>query len=196
MKTPVLLVGAAFLIATPAIAKFRLIPAGTVEPVGKLGLTVTPGNDWNRLGAKIGRNAESWTLDGLSLNDLSFYGGIEDGAALFKERDKKDKPLPKFAKTMLPTDIVSLFEGSYRVAAGTSLFETGTVEPTIFAGHPGVHFTYSFTQQGEEVKRNGEGTGAIINGRLYLITFEAPVIYYFDRDVASYRTVVSSAKVG
>lgn len=91
---------------------------------------------------------------------------------------------------------MSLFEGSYRVAAGTSLFEIGKVEPATFAGKPGVHFTYSFVQQGEEVRRNGEGTGAIISGKLYLITFEAPVIHYFDRDIARYRTLVGTARVG
>jgi hypothetical protein len=184
------------LVVAPAQAGFKLMPTGKAQPVGKMGLSVTPPNDWNRLGAKIGRNAESWTLDGLSLNDLSFYAGIEEGRTLFREVDKKNRPLPKFTASMLPTDIVSLFEGSYRVAAGTSLFEIGKVEPATFAGKPGMHFTYSFVQQGEEVRRNGEGTGAIIGGKLYLITFEAPVIHYYDRDIAKYRDVVTSAKVG
>jgi hypothetical protein len=184
------------LVVAPAQAGFKLMPTGKAQPVGKMGLSVTPPNDWNRLGAKIGRNAESWTLDGLSLNDLSFYAGIEEGRTLFREVDKKNRPLPKFTASMLPTDIVSLFESSYRVAAGTSLFEIGKVEPATFAGKPGVHFSYSFVQQGEEVRRNGEGTGAIIGGKLYLITFEAPVIHYYDRDIAKYRDVVTSAKVG
>jgi hypothetical protein len=188
--------GATLLLATPASAGFKLMASGKSQPVGKLGLMVTPPNDWNRLGSKIGRNAESWTLDGLSLNDLTFYAGIEEGRTLFREVDKKNRPLPKFTASMLPTDIVSLFEGSYRIAAGTSLFEIGKVEPTIFAGKPGVHFTYSFVQQGEEVRRNGEGTGAIIGGKLYLISFEAPVIHYFDRDIARYHTLVSTARVG
>ncbi len=179
----------------PAWAGYKLMPAGTAEAVGKLGLSVTPDSDWNRLWSKIGRNAESWTFDGLSLNDLSFYAGIEDGRTLFREIDKKNRPLPKFAASMLPTDIVAMFEGSYRVAAGTSLFTIGTVEPVSFAGHPGVHFTYSFTQQDEEVKRNGEGTGAIIGGKLYLITFEAPALHYFDRDLAHYHAVIASARV-
>ncbi len=187
---------AAFALATPAVAGFKLMPTGKAQPVGKMGLSVTPPNDWNRLGSKIGRNAESWTLDGLSLNDLSFYAGIEEGRTLFREVDKKNRPLPKFTASMLPPDIVSLFEGSYRVAAGTSLFEIGKVEPATFAGRPGVHFTYTFVQQGEEVRRNGEGTGAIIGGKLYLITFEAPVIHYYDRDIANYRKLVMSAEVG
>lgn len=172
------------------------MPSGAAQPIGKLGLSVTPPNDWNRLGTKIGRNAESWTLDGLSLNDLSFYAGIEDGRTLFREVDKKNRPLPKFSSTMLLPDIVQMFEGSYRVATSTSLFSIGTVEPVTFAGKPGVRFTYSFVQQDEEVRRNGEATGAIINGKLYLITYEAPAIYYFDRDVAAYRRLVETAKVG
>jgi hypothetical protein len=188
--------GLTLLFGTPASAGFKLIQSGQAQPVGKLGLTVRPPNDWNRLGSKIGRNAESWTLDGLSLNDLSFYAGIEEGRTLFREVDKKNRPLPKFTGSMLPTDIVSLFEGSYRVAAGTSLFEIGKIEPTTFAGKPGVHFTYSFVQQGEEVRRNGEGTGAIIGGKLYLITFEAPMIHYFDRDIGRYHTLVDTARVG
>lgn len=184
------------LVASPALAGFKLMPNGTTQPVGKLGLRVTPPNDWNRLGSKIGRNAESWTLDGMSLNELTFYAGIEEGRALFREVDKKNRPLPKFSGKMLAPDIVALFEGSYRIAAGTALFEIGNVEPAKFAGQPGVRFTYSFVQQGEEVRRNGEATGAIVGGKLYLVSFEAPVIHYFDRDVANYRKLVETAKVG
>ncbi len=182
--------------ASPATAGYKLMPTGTKQPVGKLGLSVVPPNDWNRLGAKIGRNAESWTLDGLSLNDLSFYAGIEDGRTLFREVDKKNRPLPKFSSKMLLPDIVQMFEGSYRIASGTSLFSIGNVEPATFAGQPGVRFSYSFVQQDEEVKRNGEATGAIINGKLYLITYEAPAIYYFDRDIAAYRKLVETAQIG
>lgn len=184
------------LFASPATAGYKLMATGTKQPVGKLGLNVVPPNDWNRLGAKIGRNAESWTLDGLSLNDLSFYAGIEDGRTLFREVDKKNRPLPKFSSKMILPDIVQMFEGSYRIASGTSLFSIGTVEPATFAGQPGVRFTYSFVQHDEEVKRNGEATGAIIGGKLYLITYEAPAIYYFDRDIAAYRKLVETAKVG
>ena len=184
------------LAAVPAQAGYKLMPTGKAQRVGKVGLAVTPPNDWNRLGAKIGRNAESWTIDGLPLNDLSFYAGIENDKPLFREVDRRNRPLPRFASTMLPTDIVALFEGSYRVAAGTSLFEVGKVEPITFAGQPGVRFAYSFVQQDEEVRRQGEATGAVIGGRLYLISFEAPSIHFFERDVARYRQLVDSARVG
>lgn len=182
-------------VASPAGAGYKLMPNGREQGVGKAGLVVTPENDWNRLGTKIGRNAEIWTIDGLPLNDLSFYAGIENDKPLFREVDKRDRPLPRFSSRMLPTDIVGLFERSYRVAAGTSLFEVGRVEPVTFAGQPGVRFGYSFVQQDEEVHRQGEATGAIVNGRLYLISFEAPSIYYFERDVVHYRQLTTSARI-
>ncbi len=186
---------ALLIFSTPADARYHLMSTGQTQPVGKLGLSVTPDVDWNRLGSKIGRNAESWTFDGLPLNDLSFYGGIIEGQSLFRDADKKQNPLPKFSATMLPTDIVQLFEGSYRVAAHTALFDIDKVEPTSFAGQAGVHFSYHFTVQGEEVMRKGEATGAIINHKLYLVTFEAPVIYYFDRDIAHFHAIVATARV-
>ncbi len=81
---------------------------------------------------------------------------------------------------MLAPDIAQLFESSYRVSVGTSLMSIDPIEPAVFAGQPGFRFAYSFVVQGEEVRRKGEATGAVIGGKLYLITFEAPVIHYFD----------------
>jgi hypothetical protein len=184
------------LLAAPALAGYKLMPAGTPATVAKSGLQVTPSQPWNRLGGRIGRNAESWTLDGLSLNDMTFYGGIADNTTLFREVNKKDAPLPRFSATMLIPDVVQLFEGSYRVANGTSLMTIDTVEPAKFAGNPGFRFTYNFTVQNEEVKRNGEARGAIVGGKLYMITFEAPVIHYYAHDVEAFRKVADGAVIG
>ena len=189
---------AAVVLATasaPAIAANKLYPAAVPATVAKSTLTVTPSIAWNKLSARPGRNAETWTLDGPALNDLSFFGGIKDGKTLLRDSDKRNKPLPRFSKTMLPTDIVQLFEGSYRLAGDTALFEVGKVEPVTFAGVPGVRFEYAFVQR-DEVRRQGEATGAVIGGRLYLISFEAPSIHYFARDIARYRELVGSARVG
>jgi len=195
LKTLITL-AAALALAVPAAAGYKLMGAGAPVTVAKSPLTVTPTLDWNRLGARPGRNAESWTLDGLSLNDVTFYGGIADQTTLFRETDKKNKPLPRFSSTMLAPDIAQLFEGSYRVAIGTSLMSIDSVAPTTFAGSPGFHFTYSLVTQGEEVRRKGEANGAIIGGKLYMITYEAPVIHYFDASVDAYRKLAASAVMG
>lgn len=178
-----------------AHAGFKVMPQGIPTPVAKSGLTVTPGIDWNRLGARPGRNAESWTLDGLSLNDVTFYGGIANDTTLFRDTKKKTDPLPRFSSTMLVPDIAQLFESSYRVSMGTSLMVIDTIEPATFAGKPGFHFTYNFVVQGEEVRRKGIADGAVIDGRLYMITYEAPAIHYFDAGLESARTLAASARI-
>jgi hypothetical protein len=179
-----------------AQAALKLMPLGKPATVAKSTLSVTPSEDWNRLGARFGRNAESWTLDGVSLNDLTFYGGIANDATLFREVNKKERPLPRFSNTMLAPDIAQLFEGSYRIANNTSLMSIDLIEPATFAGQQGFKFVYSFTVQNEEVKRRGEARGAIIDGKLYMITFEAPIIHYYDRDIETARRVFESAVVG
>jgi hypothetical protein len=196
MKTVVAGLALALVIVSPAKAGYKLMSAGQPETVAKSVLSVTPSIDWNRLGARPGRNAESWTLDGLTLNDLTFYGGIGNDQTLFRDAHKKDAPLPHFSATMLAPDIAQLFEGSYRVANQTALMKIESIEPAKFAGQNGFKFTYSFTIQGEEVKRLGEARGAVVNGGLYLITYEAPLIYYYARDLEAFRKLADSAVIG
>lgn len=195
VTTLTLAIAAIGLAAAPAIAGYKLIPANQPITVAKQAMTVTPTVDWNKLGARPGRNAESWTLDGLTLNDLTFYGGIANDTTLFRDAKKKTAPLPRFSSTMLAPDIAQLFESSYRVSIGTSLMTIDSVEPATFAGKPGFAFTYSFVVQGEEVRRKGEAKGAVIGGKLYLITFEAPVIHYYDATKATARAVMDSVKI-
>jgi hypothetical protein len=177
-------------LTSPSVAG-SLKPAGAPIAVAKSTLTVTPDQAWNK-GARPGRLSEAWTLDGLSINELTFYGGILDNTTLFREVNKTTAPLPRFSKTMLAPDVVQLFESSYRVALGTSLMTIDSVEPASFAGNQGFKFTYSFAVQ-DEVKRKGEARGAIIGGKLFMITYEAPRIHYFDRDVASFHRIADSA---
>ena len=192
-----LILGAvALTIAVPALAGVKLMPHGVAVAVAKSPLTITPAVDWNRIGARPGRNAESWTLNGLSLDDVTFYGGIANDSTLFRDAKKKTDPLPRFSSTMLIPDITALFESSYRVSVGTSLMSIDSVEPATFAAKPGFRFSYSLVVQGEEVKRKGEATGAVIDGKLYLVTFEAPTIHYFDAGVGAYRQLAASAVIG
>lgn len=178
-----------------AASAAKLMRRDVPVAVARSELTVTPAEDWNRIGTRPGRNAESWTLDGLGLNDLTFYGGIADDRTLFRDARRKTDPLPRYSRTMLAPDIARLFESSYRVAAGTSLMAIDMIEPARFAGRPGFRFAYHFTLQGEEVRRKGEATGAVVDGQLYLIAFEAPEIHYFDAGIERARAIIASARI-
>jgi len=185
---------AALALTTPAFAGNSLVAPGAPVPVARSTLTVTPPSEWNRLGARPGRAAETWTLDGDTLNDLTFYGGIGRGKPIIREVSRKQKPLPTFSSTMLLNDVPVLLEQSYRIALDTPLVEIGTVEPAPLAGEKGVHFTYQFTRPEEDVRRRGEAWATIVGGRLYMISFEAPAIYFFDAGIAGARAVVASAR--
>ena len=150
--------------AAPALAGNTLVEPGAPVAVAKSVLTVTPPSEWNRLGARPGRAAETWTLDGDTLNDLTFYGGIESGKPIIREVSKRHKPLPTFSPTMLLSDVPALLEQSYRIALDTPLVEIGAVEPMPFAGGKGVHFTYRFTRPDEDVRRLGEAWATIAGG--------------------------------
>jgi hypothetical protein len=183
------------LVAAPALAGNTLIPAGQPVAVAKSPMTVTPPSEWNKLGARPGRHSESWTLDGDALNDLTFYGGIEPGRTLFREVDKRNRPLPRISATMLITDVPTLVENSYRIALNTPLFTMGAMEPAPFLGRPGLRFTYSFTRPGDDLPRNGEARATVIGGKLYMMTFEAPRLHFFDKGVAGFRAVADSARL-
>ncbi|CAN5380321.1 hypothetical protein BH10PSE15_BH10PSE15_12550 [soil metagenome] len=195
MRTTALSAALLVLCAAPAQARNALIAQGQAVVVAKSALTITPGREWNRMGARPGRTSETWTLDGDGLNDVTFYGGIDTDRALFREVSKRLKPLPHFSSRMLLTDIPALLETSYRIALATPLMTIDTIAPDTFVGAKGVVFTYTFTKPDEEVRRKGEGHAAIVAGKLYMATFEAPEIYYYDRDVAAYRAIVASARI-
>lgn len=157
------------------------------------GFSVTPTRDWNRLDGNRGKGTETWTLDGDQLNELTFYGGIEPGRSLLRERNKKTDPLPKFESSTLAVEIPELLEGTYRTAKSSSKFEVTGLEPGAFLGVDGVTFSYQYVD-GEHLVRKGEAKAAVIGGKLFMMTFEAPRLHYFDQGVGEFRKLSESAK--
>lgn len=192
-----LVIAAAALLSGAGVANAgnRLMEANAPVQVASGAFSVTPPQAWNKLGARPGRGAEVWTLDGPPLNEITFYGAIQNDQPIFRDRDRRERPLPHFSSTMLLTDLPTLLENSYRTGLGVTVYTTDRMEPTRFGGRDGVRFEYSFTD-GDEVRRRGEGYGAVVNGRLYLITFEAPVIHYFDASIEAYRQLVGHTTIG
>ena len=149
-------------VATTAQAH-KLRQRGVTVTVADSSVTVTPSRDWNSLSYKIGKNTETWTLDGEQLNDVTFFGGIPIGKPLVREKSKKPAPLPKFTKSTLLVEVPELLEGTYRVYKNSGSFQLLSTEPGKFLGHEGVFFTYEFTDE-DALIRKGEARAAIIGG--------------------------------
>jgi hypothetical protein len=167
---------------------------GKAAEVAGSGLTVTPPRDWNRLDAKPGKFAEVWTLDGEQLNDVTFYGGVEPGKPLINEQDKKRAPLPKFTAKTLLIEGPELLEGTYRAYKQIGSFAVTGSKPDSFAGHQGVHFSYEFTDA-DNLPRKGEARAALVAGKLYMATFDAPRLHYFEKAQSDFQALIATAKL-
>lgn len=188
-------IAATLTIAASAGFANSLIAPGPHAGIAKSKLGATTDGQWNKLSRKDGKNVELWTLDGDSLNKVTFFGGVPVGEPILREIDKKNRPLPKVAGNMLITDIPALLESTYRSQFAVNLMQIDTQEPALLDGHPGIRFSYAFTRAEDEVKRQGEGIGAMVDGRLYLVTYEAPALYFFDKDVEKFRKLAATLKL-
>lgn len=178
-------------IAAPAQANaYR--EKGKPVAVADAALTVTPPRDWNRLSIRRGKHAETWTLDGEQLNDVTFYGAVEPGEPLVRERSRKRDPLPKFTATTLLAEVPELLEGTYRTYKRIGSFAVTGSKPEPFLGNPGVRFTYEYVDA-DQLPRRGEARATLISGKLYLATYDAPRLYYYDRNLADFRALTATA---
>lgn len=175
--------------AAPASSN-SLIPPGPRAGIAKSSLAAVPAGEWNRLSRTDGKFTEVWTIDGDELDKVTFFGGVVRGEPLLREVNRKHEPLPTVKATMLITDIPALLETTYRIR-GVRQMNVDTQEPAMLGGRKAIRFTYSFTRA-DEVRRKGEGIGALVGGKLYLVTYEAPALHFFDKDVAQYRALVAS----
>ena len=172
----------------------KLIEANVASEVARSDLTVVPAIEWNRLNERPGSEAERWTLDGELLNDLLFFGDISEGDTLFRDRDRRNNPLPEFSQSMLLIDIPEFYGSSVRIAKGARAFELGAIEPVEFLANPGVRFDFQ-TIGGDDLRRKGRAYAALVEGKLYLISYEAPEVYFFDKNLTDFEQVVSSASI-
>ncbi|SOB80666.1 hypothetical protein SAMN06297144_1178 [Sphingomonas guangdongensis] len=157
------------------------------------GVFVSPPRDWNRLSIRPGKFAETWTLDGEQLNDVTFYSGVEVGAPLVKERDKKRQPLPRFTAETLLVEVPELLEGTYRAYKQIGEFRSLGSRPGSYLGAPGVVFNYEFTDA-DGIRRSGEAHAAIIAKKLYMASFDAPRIHFYQKGVGDFRALLTTAK--
>ncbi len=180
------------LMAQPAAAGWKLVPAKAAT--NSVGIGVTPQTDWNLATGKIGPQATGWTHDGFELNALQFFGGVPAGGTLYKERDKKRNPHPKFDKDALLPDLVDLFERSFRVEYNVSDFKLIEVKPAELAGRKAIRARYTYTLPNDDLVRVGEVRLTTNKSKLYAINFFAPSLHYFDAGLPEALAIMDGAK--
>lgn len=174
---------------------YSLIRAKEVR-VGDRSIAVTPPREWNRISARVFtdiRDVEDWTQNGPYLDGISFVTGLKSGKALVYQRRREDRQVPKFRANMTPFEIAAMVESLYRVRGGAVDFQTVALTPRSFLGANG--FQYDFEHlDSDEVRRKGRAVGAVINGKLYLILFDAARSHYFNASLPDFEAMVASAR--
>lgn len=164
--------------------------------VGDDSLAVTPPRQWNKISARLFtdvRDVEDWTQNGPYLDGISFVTGLKDGKALVYQRNRDDRQVPKFRSNMTPPEIAAIIESLFRVRGGAVDFTTTSLTPRAFLGANGFQLDYEHLDT-DEVRRKGRAVGAIIDGKLYMILYDAARSHYFNASLPDFEAIVASAR--
>jgi hypothetical protein len=158
-------------------------------------LTVHLDGAWNRISAPGLGPAETWTMEGLPVDQLSIFSGLKDGEAIHDENRGGATRLKsfQFRSAMQPEDIAALFEGAY--TRDGSRFNLLKLEPVTFGGIKGIMFDYALTRKIDNVQLSGVGYVAISRGELFAIVYSAPRLTFFSRHIAKVEQISASARI-
>ena len=164
--------------------------------VGDDSMAVTPPREWNKIAGSLFvdiRAVEDWTQNGPYLDGISFVTGLRDGRALVYQRRRDDRQVPKFRSNMTPPEIAAMIESLFRVRGGAVDFTTLSMTPRSFMGTNGFQFDYEHLDS-DEVRRKGRAVVTVINGRLYMILFDAARSHYYNALLPDFEALVNSAR--
>lgn len=165
--------------------------------VGDGTMVVTPPREWNRISSLWVlddiRQVEDWTLNGSTLDSMSFVTGLKGGRYIIRQNKRDAQQVPKFRSDMTAPEIASMLESFYRVRAGTVDFKTTALIPRTFMGYPGFQFDFDHLDS-DEVWRRGRTVGAVIDGRLYLVLLDGARSHYFNAAAADFDAIANSAR--
>ena len=175
---------------------YSLVPVRDVT-VGDGSMAVTSPRPWNRTRRIIFfddvRWVEDWTLNGPLLDGMSFVTGLPSGRYLIRQSRREDRQVPKFRSDMTAPEVAAMLESLFRVRGGSVDFRTLGLQPRPFLGANGFQFDYEHLDS-DELWRRGRAVGAVIDGRLYLILFDAARSHYFNAAVGDFESIARSAR--
>ena len=176
---------------------YSLIRARPVA-VGDGSVIVTSPREWNRVSSAWSiddiRAVEDWTLNGSSLDSISFVTGLKGGRYIIRQSKRAAQQVPKFRSDMTAPEVTAMLESFYRVKAGTIDFRTVGLSPRQFMGYPGFQFDFDHLDT-DEVWRRGRSVGAVIDGRLYLVLLDGARSHYFNAALPDFEAVANSARL-
>lgn len=148
--------------------------------------------DFVGLSGKNGERDALWTLDGVDLNTVSFFVKTADGEPLLTSPDET-VVFPAFRSDMTELELQELLVDTIAQAHGGVRPEVLAFVPRDFADSPGFELELAFTDQ-NDLQRRAFIAGAMKEGSLTAIAYEAPRIHYYGKDLGRVRALVDGAR--
>jgi len=168
-------------------------------------LVVHVSDAWNRINDPWeGESYDTWTQEGLPLDQLRIWGAVKPGQALMNKpqfysrgADSKEPRVPTFKAGLSAEKLVSLFEELY---ANEGAVTVTKIDRGSFAGQPGVRFEFTLERRVDDLTLKGVGWVGVRNSpvegeELYAATFMAPKMGFFPRLLPMAEAVVTTARV-
>lgn len=176
------------------VPTYSLVAPSTLE-VSNGNVSVTTAMPWNKVPGNVDglRQGERWTLNGPSLDSITFLAGVNDGEKMVKQRKNEDRQVPAFSATMSPPELVSLIESYYSIA-GAIDYKTTNVMPADFLGSTGMQIDYQFTGA-DDVKRRGRTMLVVVADKLYLMSALGTSLHYYDAILPEFESMARSARI-
>lgn len=147
---------------------------------------------------------DTWTQEGIPLDNLRFWGGLRPGQTLVSREvgfsrapDAKDRRTPTFRAGLGTENLVALFEQVYAHAGTVTITK---VEPAVFAGQKGVRFEFALARRSDDLDMQGVVWLAVRSDRtwgeeLYAASFVAPKLSFYQRLLPMAEQVVRTAHI-
>ena len=166
--------------------------------VGNGSVEVIPPRPWNKQRRFFFfdsiRWVEDWTLNGPYLDGITFVSGLPSGEYLIRQRKTEERQVPKFRSDMTAPEVTAMLESAFRVRGGAVEFRTLALQPRQFMGYPGFQFDFEH-HDGDELWRKGRAVGAVIDGRLYLMLYDAARSHYYTNALPDFEAMANNAHI-
>ena len=178
--------GLAIILILSGCARYSLVKPGQ-HSLGKA-FSIDSHISWNAL--KNTDKLDIWTVDGTSLQALSFVKGLEEGDQLLALKDKKKGPL--FKKDMTAVGVMDFVVASF-AAVGMKEIEAENLRPSLFGGKDGFRFEMTYISK-DGLQRRGLFSGAVIKEKLYMILYVGTQEHYFKKHEKDAEKILTTVR--
>ena len=161
-------------------------------------MTVKLPQAWNKINVAASQQPyELWTQDGVFVDQLRIWAGINNGANLVvapqKNSQGKAPRVPVFTSGMKLDQMASLFEQMYAIDGSAVTLDK--VEPSTFGAQQGVRVEFSVVVQSSNLQLKGVAWAAEHKGQFYATSYVAPRLSFFPRYLPQVQDIAKSAVI-